>query len=170
MLLHKQPFSYDLYYCRIHKAVKDGAAIMDVDGSYLYQKHRRLEASGLLLAPVDPPSAPLSGWEAVTEANASTMAQKLPCVTMGMVYNYLASHTGRERGEGTFRALTRGYTHWASGRIERLDVNCQNPEYCHVQSVMKPSMKQGSYHIWLLLQCTGPLATICRATCECAAG
>ena len=35
----------------------------------------------------------------------------------------LDSHAGRERGEGTFRALTQGYNHWASGRIERLDVN-----------------------------------------------
>ncbi len=84
-------------YCRNHQGVKDNAAIVDVDGSFLYKKHKRLEDSGLLLAPIEPPSAPLSGWEAITEANASTMAQKLPCVTVGMVYNYLASHTGRER-------------------------------------------------------------------------
>ena len=143
---------------------------MDVDGSYLYKKRMRLEASGHVLTPMDPPSAPLSGWEVVTEASASVMAQKLPCVTAGTVYNYLDSHTGRERGEGTFRALSRGYTHWASGRVERIEVNCENPLYCHVQSIMKPSMKQGSYHVWLLLQSMGPYATICRATCECAAG
>ena len=92
--------------------MKDNAVIVDVDGSYLYKKHLRLEASGFVLAPMTPPtSAPLSGWDVVTEANATTMAQKLPCVTVGMVYSYLDSHTGRECGEGTFRALSRGYTH-----------------------------------------------------------
>lgn len=35
---------------------------------------------------------------------------------------------------------------------------------------MKPSMKQGSYNVWILLGRVGPYATIERATCECAAG
>ena len=82
---------------------------------------------------------------------------------------YLDSHTGRERGEGTFRALSRGYTHWASGRVKRIEVNSENSLYCHVQSVMKPSMRQGSYRIWLMLKCTGSYATVSHATCECAA-
>ena len=98
------------------------------------------------------------------------MAQKLSCVTVGMVYSYLDNHTGRERGEGTFRALSHGYTHWASGRVERTEVNYENSLYCHVQSVMNPSIRQGSYHIWLMLKCTGPYATVSHATCECAAG
>ena len=50
--------------------MKDNAAIVDVDGSYLYKKRLRLEASGFVLAPMTPPtSAPLSGWDVVTEAN-----------------------------------------------------------------------------------------------------
>ena len=151
--------------------MKDNAAIVDVDGSYLHKKRLRLGASGLVLAPMIPPtSAPLSGWEVVTEANATTMAQKLPCVTVGMVYSYLDTHTGREHGEGTFRALSCGYTHWASGRVERIEVNCKNPLYCHIQSVMKPSMRQGSYRIWLVLKCTGPYAAMSHVTCECTAG
>ena len=65
---------------------------------------------------------------------------------VGTVYVYLASGAGRdlEKEEGTFRALTRGYTHWASGRISQIEVNLENPMYCHVRSTMSPSMKQGN--------------------------
>ena len=101
-----------------------------------------------------------------------TMAKRIPCVTAGTIYAYLSSRVGHESGEGTFRALTRGYTHWASGRIDHLDINTQHPEYCHIQSVMKPSVKPGGYHVWLLLGRDGPFASIQHATCicECAAG
>ena len=98
------------------------------------------------------------------------MAQKLPCVTVGMVYSYLDSHTGRERGEGTFRALCRGYNHLALSRVERIEVNCENLLYCHVQSVMKPLTRQGSYRILLMLRYNDPYATMNHVTCECAAG
>ena len=62
---------------------------------------------------------------------------------VGTVYVYLASGARRdlEKQEGTFRALTRGYTHWASGRISQIEVNLENPMYCHVRSTMSPSMK-----------------------------
>ena len=151
--------------------MKDNAAIVDVDGSYLYKKRLRLEASGFVLALMTPPtSAPLSGWDVVTKANATTVAQKLPCVTVGMVYSYLDSHTGRERGEGTFKALYHGYTHLALSRVEQIEVHCDNPLYCHVQSVMKPSTRQGSYRILLILRYNGPYATMSHVTCECAAG
>lgn len=53
--------------------------------------------------------------------------------------------------EGTFqafRALFRGYTHWASGRIESIEANLKNVSYCHVRCSMKPSMKTGLYHIY----------------------
>ena len=57
-----------------------------------------------------------------------------------------------------------------SGHIDCLDTNTQHPEYCHIQSVMKPSVKPGGYHVWLLLGRDGPCASIQCATCECAAG
>ena len=62
------------------------------------------------------------------------------------MYVYVASGAGRDVGkqEGTFRALMRGYTHWASGRISQIEVNLENPMYCHVRSTMTPSMKQGN--------------------------
>ena len=88
------------------------------------------------------------------------------------VYLSIYSGAGRDVGkqEGTFRALTRGYTHWASGRISQIDVNLENPMYCHVRSTMTPSMKQGNYHVWLLLERNEDFATVLSATCECVAG
>ena len=35
---------------------------------------------------------------------------------------------------------------------------------------MTPSMKQGVYNVYMLLGCEGEMATICAATCQCAAG
>ena len=88
----------------------------------------------------------------------------------GLLYTYLAGHVGRDGCEGAFRALSRGYTHWASGRLEELRVNTNHPEYCHVQCSMKPSMRAGVYSVYILLGREGSLAKICSATCECAAG
>ena len=86
------------------------------------------------------------------------------------MYTYLASGAGRAQSEGTFRALTCGFIHWASGRIDSIEVNIHNPLYVHIRSWVKPSMKQGSYHVWILLQREDDLATFRSATCECAAG
>jgi len=87
-----------------------------------------------------------------------------------MVYSYLSGALGRSGDEGAFRALSRGYTHWASGRISVLEVNTCNPQYCHVRSTMKPSMKAGSYQVYLLLGRSENYATVESATCGCAAG
>ena len=35
--------------------------------------------------------------------------------------------------------LTGGYTHWASGLLQQLEVNTNNPNFCHVWIAMKPS-------------------------------
>ena len=43
--------------------------IVDVDGSYLYRKQQLLKQSGVCIAPLPPPSPPLSGWEVVSESN-----------------------------------------------------------------------------------------------------
>ena len=89
-----------------------------------------------------------------------------------MVYSYLAGHCGRDndQGSGAFRALSRGYIHYASGRLEGIAVNVNHPLYCHVRCSLKPSMKSGIYHVYLLLERDGEVAAICSATCECAAG
>ncbi len=72
--------------------------------------------------------------------------------------------------QGAFRALTRGYKHWASGRMDKLAVNTNHLLYCHVKGTATPSMKQGSYQVYLLLARKGQFSDIVKATCECAAG
>ena len=93
-----------------------------------------------------------------------------PLFGVGMLYTYLANGCGRSESHGAFRALQRGYVHWASGRLNRLEINHRHPEYCHVKCTMTPSMKAGSYKVYILLGMEGNLATIKKATCECAAG
>lgn len=160
-----------------------------MDGSYLYKKHKTLTEAGHRVAPPTPPAPPPSGWVTVSSENYLQVAPDLPTVTAGqytikklsnisalslytgVVYTYLAGHVGRSGDEGAFRALTRGYTHWASGRLDQLTVNINNPKYCHVRASMKPSMKTGVYHVYLLLQSDDQgLASILSATCDCAAG
>ena len=89
---------------------------------------------------------------------------------IGLVYTYLAGHVGCVGDEGAFRALSRGYTHWASGRLEEIQVNTNHPQYCHVRCKIKPSMKVGIYNVYILLGREGEVASICTATCGCAAG
>ena len=169
--------------------------VVDVDGSYLYRKHKVVADAGMRVAPLPLPSPPLSGWESVSQENVAEVAKKVPHVTsgwyvqahryassarlhayisslcnVGVVYTYLASGAGRSAGEGTFRALTRGFIHWQSGRIDKLEVNVQHPLFCHVRSQMKPSMRPGTYHVYVLLGRDNDFATVISATCECAAG
>ena len=40
----------------------------------------------------------------------------------GTVYPYLSLGVGRSVTEDAFRALTCGYTHWASGRMDYMEV------------------------------------------------
>ena len=65
------------------------------------------------------------------------------------------------------RALAHGYLHLSSGRIDHLEVN---PNYAHIQSLMKPLMKQGTNHVYLLLEQVMEHANIVTSTCDCAAG
>ena len=89
----------------------------------------------------------------------------------GVLYSYLAEGVGHSTGKGAFRALSRGYVHWASGRMEKLEVNYHNPTFCPVRCTMKPSMKDGSYTVYVLLEkSTQYTTTIHRATCQCTAG
>ena len=72
---------------RIHEAVKEKTAIVDVDGSYTYLKHKKLTDSGACIAPIQQPTcAPLSGWQVINEANVREMAEKVPRVTSGTCF------------------------------------------------------------------------------------
>ena len=67
--------------------MKEKTAIVDVDGSYTYLKHKKLTDSGACVAPIQQPtSAPLSGWWVINEANVREMAEKIPRVTSGKCF------------------------------------------------------------------------------------
>ena len=51
-----------------------------------------------------------------------------------------------------------------------MEINFRHPKFCHVRCQVTPSMKQGLYHVYILLGREGEVATIRAATCECAAG
>lgn len=88
-----------------------------------------------------------------------------------MLYTYLAEGIGSTNVSGAFRALKRGFNHWASGRIDHLYVHYTHPRYCHVKCDMIPSMKTGTYRVYVLLVKSGDLASrIEKATCDCVAG
>ena len=45
---------YNVPQRRIHEAISAGATVVDVDGSYLYKKHKTLTEAGHRLAPLTP--------------------------------------------------------------------------------------------------------------------
>ena len=89
---------------------------------------------------------------------------------VGLLYTYLADMTGASKRGSAFRSLKRGFAHWSSGRLSKLEINFRHPEFCHVRCQSTPSMKSGIYHTYILLSCENGLGTIQTATCECAAG
>ena len=69
---------------KIHEAIKDKVAVVDVDGSYIYLKHKKLTDSGVSIAPLEQPTcAPFSGCQGITASNVRVMAEKMPRVTSG---------------------------------------------------------------------------------------
>ena len=59
--------------------MKDGAPVVDVDGSYLYRKQQQLHVctQGSL-------DLPNPGWETVTDANMNDICTVIPHVTLGL--------------------------------------------------------------------------------------
>ena len=96
------------------------------------------------------------------------MAQYIPHVTPATLYSYLAEGVSNVSGKGAFRALTRGYQLWASGRIARIEINKEHPQMCFVRANVTPSMRAGIYKVSLLL--SKETGDVKRALCECAAG
>ena len=173
----------------MRKAKQSGAQVIDVDGSYLHRKREKLLQDGVSVAPLDLPSIPVSGWKSVNEGNYKDIATNVPCVTSGMlvdtflsnpysritssglVYSYLAEGTGNTTGRGAFRALQRGFNHWSSSRVSHIEVNVENSQFCHVRCHTTPSMRPGTYHVYILLSQENELAVSVEiATCQCAAG
>ena len=171
------------YIQRVRSAKEAGAKVVDVDGSYL---HRKQASSSCTDDPERTPPAPLIGWECVSATNT----QNVPKVThgkgivfhamfnalilyhllVGLLYTYLADCVGRSQRGQAFRSLERGFNHWASGQLSKIEINFRHPHFCHVRCEMTPSMKPGLYHVYMLLGREGEMATILAATCECVAG
>lgn len=71
---------------------EDGAAIVDVDGSYLYRKYRSLADAGKNVSlPTTPPPPPISGWITMSSENYQTLSSSIPPVTHGKFYIGVAS-------------------------------------------------------------------------------
>ena len=131
----------------------------------------QLEASGIACAPLPLPTFPPLGWTLITEINQREMKALMPVVYPTTLYEYLAEGVGNASGAHAFRALTRGYTHWASGRLNNLEANTCNPTLCFVRCQMRPSMKSGFYTVKIILRKGDDnVASIAQATCQCAAG
>ena len=74
------------------KANEDGAAIVDVDGSYLYRKYKSLADAGKNVSlPTTPPPPPISGWITMSNENYQALSSTIPPVTHGKFYFGVAS-------------------------------------------------------------------------------
>ena len=106
--------------------------MIDIDGGCLVRKWHHLSQEGVDLEPLSIPQPPLTGWEALEPETLSRTATKIPKVSHGTMYQYLSKRVGHDSDSKTFRALYRGYNHWTSGRVDKIEVNYQNLYYCFV--------------------------------------
>ena len=171
----KLHYTMFIFLCfRIRTAKAEGVGVIDVDGTYLERKRLSLVSANVNVAPLPQPNFPLHGWQSVEESNADDIAKQLLCVLPTTLYTYLAEGVGNARGSMAFRALKRGYVHWASGRISKLEVQTRHPHFTFIRSAIIPSMRSGSYSVKLLLKKRTlrdrVIADVSQASCECAAG
>lgn len=72
--------------CRIRQIVSEGKSdvVVDVDGSYLYSKYRKLCDAGANLAPLPKPLPPQAGLGYLTPDNYASKSSSIPTVTQGI--------------------------------------------------------------------------------------
>jgi len=75
--------SPDSGFLSVEQAVKEKTPVLDVDGSYLYQKYRSLAEIGKNVKRPDCPSKPLRGWRAINKDSYQNIAPLLPIVPSG---------------------------------------------------------------------------------------
>jgi len=110
---------------------------VDVDGSYLQKKRARHIEEGNTVPPLPiPTETPSLGWTEITKCSSA-----LPNILPGELYRYIALGVGYEGSSGRFRALIRRHKFWASGRVQSVAINVQNPCICFVIGRAFPSMK-----------------------------
>jgi len=81
-LLYKQWSTvFSTIMVRIKEAKSRNAGVIDVDGSYLHQKHQQLINSSVSVAPPGIPPRPLASWVTITNSNYQQYCTKIPIVT-----------------------------------------------------------------------------------------
>ena len=143
---------YIICHPRVRQCKADKAPVIDVDGTYLERKRQRLLSSNLPVVLLPCPAFPLRGWQIVQENNAKEIAKDMPSVSQSTLYTYLAEGVWNAKGAMAFRALKRGYIHWASGCLKKLEVQTRHPHYVFVRGSMIPSMRVGTYVVMLMLK------------------
>ena len=83
MIKHSEFHFNSTISLRVRELTKQGAEVVDVDGSYLWQKQQRLKDSGAVVENVGLPGPPPSGWITINETNYKELAKDLPTVTSG---------------------------------------------------------------------------------------
>lgn len=91
-----------------------------------------------------------------------------------VLYTYLAEGVGNTQGKKAFRALKRGYVHYASNRIYKIEIQNRHSNYSFLRMSTHPSMRPGTYKVTMVLKkdyirgkCMG---RVLEAHCQCAAG
>ena len=163
---------HNVFLCRIKKAQSEGKKVIDVDGTYLEKKRKRLIEEGFDISPLPLPSFPINGWRKLSPEEP-LLDTDFPSLSQGALYTYLAEGVGNTQGKKAFRALKRGYIHFSSGRVKNVEIQNRNPTYMFIKSSMIPSMRSGTYKVTMILkkefvqeQCVG---NIVQASCDCAA-
>ena len=145
--------------------------VIDVDGGCLARKWHQMSKDGMTLEPLPTPQLPPTGWEELKLETLSHVVHKIPKVSHGAMYQYLSDGAGQDGDNKTFRTLYRGYNHWASGRVDSIEVNTYNIYYCFVRCIVTPSMKPGKYKVSLILSREPDgYGRVKTASCQCAAG
>ncbi len=74
-----------VYRVRIAEVLKEGKGeeVVDVDGSYLYKKHKALADAGVQVKDLEAPPPPVNGWVTLTRDNCANESSKMPPVTSG---------------------------------------------------------------------------------------
>ena len=111
-----------------------GLPVVDVDGGCLAHKWHRLSQEGITLQPLPIPEPPLTGWEELKPETLSEMSPRIPKISHGTMYQHLSTGVGNEGKSKTFHALYRGYNHWASGRVDKIEVN--HSQSCTIKNTL----------------------------------
>jgi len=93
-----------------------------------------------------PTETPPLGWTEITADNYPKCSSALPNILPGELYRYMALGVGywgsaTKAAVAGFELSYGGYKFWASGRVQSVAINVQNPCICFVRGRVFPLMK-----------------------------